>query len=139
MKRRVVDASSGVKWAIEEVHCEQARVLLDGSYALLATDLFFPEVGNILWKKARRGEMAAGEVGAVFHAIGSVRMEVFPSPPLMPLALEIAVRTGRSVYDSLYVALAVREGAPLVTADERLFNALASGPLSSAVEWIEDL
>jgi predicted nucleic acid-binding protein len=32
----------------------------------------------------------------------------------------------RTVYDSMYVTLAVISGAPLITADERLANALAS-------------
>jgi predicted nucleic acid-binding protein len=40
------------------------------------------------------------------------------------------------VYDSVYVALAVALDCPLVTADERLVNALAIGSLASHVLWI---
>jgi len=138
MIRRIVDASVGIKWALEEVHSEDARRLLGGSYELIVPDLFFPEVGNILWKKARQGEMTPEEAALAAEAVGSVRLEVYPSPPLLPLALEIALQTDRTVYDSLYVALAVREGALLVTADERLYNALSHGPLASYLTWVGD-
>lgn len=139
MRRRVADASVGVKWAIEEVHVKDARKLLSGDYALLVPDLFFPEVGNILWKRARRGEMSVEEAVLAADAVGSVLLEAHPSRPLLPLALEIALQLDRTVYDSLYVALAVREEAPLVTADLRLYNALRGGPLSPHVVWVEDL
>jgi predicted nucleic acid-binding protein len=36
------------------------------------------------------------------------------------------------VYDGLYVALAVAQQAPMVTADRRLYEALSGGALSSA-------
>lgn len=36
----------------------------------------------------------------------------------------------RTVYDCLYLALAVREGCQMVTADERLYNRLQGTPLA---------
>ena len=58
----------------------------------------------------------------------------------LPLAgaLEIAMQMGRTVYNSLYLALAVAEGCPLVTADERLFNSLQGTPLAAHVLWVDD-
>jgi len=52
-------------------------------------------------------------------------------------ALDIAMRTGRTVYDSLYVALAVQMDCRLVTADEKLYNALKDGPLGDRIFWVE--
>jgi predicted nucleic acid-binding protein len=49
-----------------------------------------------------------------------------PSYPLLRNAYTIATRFQCTVYDSIYVALAVVSGQPLVTADERLANALAA-------------
>jgi predicted nucleic acid-binding protein len=48
-------------------------------------------------------------------------------------AFSIAATFNRTVYDSLYVALAVRSKADLVTADERLANALAA---RLPVKWL---
>jgi len=52
--------------------------------------------------------------------------------------LRIAIETGRTFYDSLYVALAEALSCPLVTADEKLYDALRTGPLGSTVRWVTD-
>ena len=49
-----------------------------------------------------------------------------PTCQLLDQAMEIATAVQRSVYDSLYVALAMRLNTDLITADERLFNALGA-------------
>ena len=48
-------------------------------------------------------------------------------------ALEIAIAYRRTVYDSLYIALAVARDSILVTADDKLANALSGGPLAAHV------
>ena len=48
----------------------------------------------------------------------------------------MALETGRTVYDCLYLALAVRCKGVLVSGDRRLVNALARGPLGKHVAWI---
>jgi predicted nucleic acid-binding protein len=44
--------------------------------------------------------------------------------PLTEIALGLAIRYQRSVYDSIYVALALDRKCPFVTADRRLRNSL---------------
>jgi len=56
-----------------------------------------------------------------------------PSADLVPEALEIAAAYGRTVYDSLYIALAQQKQTNLITADEKLANALA---LYLPVKWL---
>jgi predicted nucleic acid-binding protein len=63
-------------------------------------------------------------------------LTVFASQLLLPGALEISFETGRSVYDSIYVALAVALECRLATADERLANAIEETPLARHVVWI---
>ena len=48
------------------------------------------------------------------------------------------MRTGRTVYESLYLALAVQLNCRLVTADEKLSSALKNGPLGNRILWVED-
>jgi predicted nucleic acid-binding protein len=102
-------------------------------------DLMFPEVGNILWKKMRRGDLTEQQARGIAHLVAVAPLEVHPSAPLLEAAFEVATRTGRTVYDSLYVALAVQLGGRLVTADERLYNTLKDGPLGVHILWIEDI
>lgn len=53
MKAIVVDASVAIKWFIPEIHATAAGRLLEKNLKLLAPDLIFAEIGNILWKKCR--------------------------------------------------------------------------------------
>ena len=49
----------------------------------------------------------------------------------------IALITSRSVYDSMYVALALRLDTRVVTADERFFHALQSCPdLAASIDLL---
>ena len=139
MSEYVVDASIAAKWYLPEVHADAARRLTTGSHTLHAPDLLYPEFTNILWKRVRRADMSEAEAAATVHALLTVPLQVHPSAPLIPVALEIACRTGRTAYDSLYLALAVRENIVLVMADERLYNAIHGGPLSSYLLWVEDV
>ncbi len=139
MSRYVVDASVAIKWFLPEVHSEAANRLLSGSHTLLVPDLLFSEVGTILWKRIRKEELAEEEAAAILRTLGALRLEVSPTWTLTTPALEIACRTQRTVYDSLYLALAFREQSRMVTADEKFFNALKSSPLTSYLCWVEDI
>jgi len=135
----VVDASVVIKWHVTEIHAEAAlRLLADDALLMHVPDLMFPEVGNILWKKIRRGDLTEEQARGIAHLVAVAPLEIHPSAPLLEAALEIATRTGRTVYDSLYVALAVQLDIKLVTADERLFNSLKDGPLAPHIVWVED-
>ena len=52
---------------------------------------------------------------------------------LLPEALKIALVYDRSVYDGLYAALAVQSKTDVITADERLADALAA---RLPVKWL---
>lgn len=135
----VIDANVVIKWHVAEVHTDAAlRLLRDDAPALHVPELLFPEVGNILWKKVRRGDLTEDEARKIGRLVAAAPLEVHPSAPLLEAALEIALSTGRTVYDSQYVALAIQMVSRLVTADEKLFNALKDGPLGEYILWIED-
>jgi predicted nucleic acid-binding protein len=136
----VVDANVVIKWHVTEVHTDAAmRLLRDDAPELYVPDLVFPEVGNILWKKVRRGDLTEDEARAIGRLVAAAPLVVVhPSAPLLEAALEIAMRTGRTAYDSQYVALAMQMQSRLVTADEKLYNALKDGPLGAYILWVED-
>lgn len=133
----VVDASVAVKWFVPEALSDEAVSLLDSPRELLAPDLLYPEAGNILWKKVGRGEIEARDARDILAALVHVPLSVVPSSTLVEAALEIALVHGRTVYDGLYVALAVARDAVLVTADGRLVEVLREGPLAGHVRALE--
>ena len=137
MSQLVVDSSVVVKWYVPEVHSAAAVALLASGRRLLAPDLLVPELGNVLWKKVRRGELTAAEAEAIANTFTiHPPLILRPSALLLPSALDIANQYDRTVYDALYVALAVAERARLVTADDRLCQALAGTPLAP---WVAPL
>jgi predicted nucleic acid-binding protein len=50
-----------------------------------------------------------------------------------------AVRRGLTVYDALYLALAVTRRCQMVTADQKLYGATRPGRLSAQVLWVADV
>lgn len=139
MTEFVVDANVAIKWVVPEIHSEAALYLRNVDYTLLVPDFFFPEIGNILWKRVRRGETTLENAQEDLAALMGLGLEIHPSLPLMPQALEIAARIEQAVYDCVYLALAVTRGCQLVTADQRFFNALQGDSLVVHLCWVEDL
>lgn len=58
--------------------------------------------------------------------IGPMFTHLVPLQALQDQAHSLALRRDHSVYDCFYVALAMREGAPLLTADRRLAQRFAA-------------
>ena len=136
----VVDASVGVKWYVPEVHSRDAERLLDARFVRHVPSHFAIEVAGTIWKKiVQRGELTEDEGRAVRALVARVPLEVHPSGGLVDAAFEIALSTERSIYDSLYIALAERQGCRVYTADRRLYNATRGGPLAHRLAWIEDI
>jgi predicted nucleic acid-binding protein len=135
----VVDSSVALKWFVPEVLSDRAARLLDGRHELLAPDLLIPECGNVLWKKIARGEISMEDARAILQAIVRAPIRIVPSGALAEGALEIASAFRRSLYDGLFVALAVAGDCELVTADTRLVTALRAGPLAVQVTALSEL
>lgn len=139
MTKFVVDANVAIKWVLSEIHSEAALRLLDDAYELLVPDFFFPEIGNILWKRVRRGETTLELAQQDLNVLRGGDLQICPSFPLMPSALEIAARVDQAVYDCVYLALAVTNHCQMVTADERFYNALLSDVHKDRLMWVEDI
>jgi predicted nucleic acid-binding protein len=139
MSDLVVDASVAIKWFLPEIHGEAALRLLEGQYTLRAPDLIFSEFGNVLWKRFRKGQISRKEAIVTTEALLALPLQVESSQSLIPAALEIACSAHRTVYDSLYLAVAIAHQCRVVTADSKLHNALKKGALSAHLLWVEDI
>jgi len=139
MSRFVVDASVAVKWFLPEEHSREARRLLRTGNELLAPDLVWAELGNVIWKRYRRGEISASEAESLLRDVRRLPLSTCPSDLLLTAAWSIAVQNNRTVYDCLYLSLAQSKGCPLVTADGSFYRALEGGDFSRFLLWIGDL
>ena len=133
MKAAVVDASVAVKWYLPangEELVEQAFDLLSAyrnrKITLFAPDLLWAEFGNVMSKAVRSGRVSEATAQLAITDILAWQFQIVNSDALLSKALTLAVSENRSFYDSLYVALAARLNIDLITADERLANALST-------------
>lgn len=124
----VVDASVVIKWFVPENGTEAALRLLQSGHQFVAPDLLFAEVANTVWKKTLRGEVTTTHSHRLTADLEHIAVETIQCRELATDAHALALITSRSVYDSMYVALAIRLQTRLITADERLVNALAAFP-----------
>jgi predicted nucleic acid-binding protein len=143
MNSYVLDASVVAKWFLppkDETLTEESLELLksyaSGRTQIIVPDLFWSEFGNILWKACRIGRISRDAAHAAITSLSGQNIPTHPSRPILSDAFIIADAFGRTVYDSVYVALAVMSKRLLVTADERLANALAA---HFPVRWLGSL
>ncbi len=64
--------------------------------------------------------------------ISSIAVETVPARGVTIDALALAITAGLTVYDAMYLALAVRLKTELITADERLSRIVAAHPMTAA-------
>lgn len=136
----VVDSSVAIKWYVPEVRQAEAIRLRASGAALHAPDFLDVEMAAILWKKLRRGELTrqdADDTLSDFTALATVTRH--PSEPLVLSAFDLAHRSGRTVYDCLYLALAVQLGGQMVTDDAKLVNSLAGSSWAAHIIRLQDV
>jgi predicted nucleic acid-binding protein len=140
MSKVVVDSSVVIKWFVVEPYSVESHHLLNqyqiGEIDLLAPDLINAEIGNIVWKKQQFQGLSTTDAQTIIDTFGLLNLVLTPTASLLNEAYQLAVTHKRTVYDAMYVALSLREQCPLITADEKLVNAIsASFP---GVMWVAD-
>jgi predicted nucleic acid-binding protein len=128
--RLIVDASIALKWVIREAGSLEAEHLLSARFQLMAPDLIVAELANALWQKVRRAEITAEEALVAARGLEQAPIELTPMRGLIGRASELAHALDQPAYDCFYLALAVREGHPLVTADAQLSAAVAASSMA---------
>jgi predicted nucleic acid-binding protein len=135
----VVDASVAVKWFHQEAHSAHALKLLATNHEMHAPDFLYLELDNVICRLVRQGLLNLADAVETRNNLWAVDVERHPAGDLRDLAFGIANDTRRSLYDCLYVALAVTLTAPMATADRKLYDALSGGPFGKYVLWVEDI
>lgn len=134
----VVDANVAIKWTIPQPLRERARALLARSETLVAPAMFIAEVTTTVWQYVRSGqissEQARAGLGLTIDQIGLFEDD----RDLASDALSMGIELSYAPYDFFYLVLAMRRGAPFVTADKTLINRLATTRYKSHVVHLSD-
>lgn len=126
----VIDAGVAVKWFIPEEDSAIAHRLLtrylQGRDTAIAPDLLVSECGNVFWRRCRQGDLTPEEANESLADLLTLNIPLVSASSLAQTALQLALQHQRTMYDSLYLALAQERDCQLMTADERFFNAVGS-------------
>jgi predicted nucleic acid-binding protein len=130
MMKLVVDASVVAKWLFAEVDSDKARDIYSQArlhkLSLIAPQILPAEIGSVLFIRILRGLLQPEEAWALYTRFGLASPALHEISTLSSAALELALHYRHSVYDCLYVALAMREQSDLVTADQALVRTFRS-------------
>jgi predicted nucleic acid-binding protein len=137
----VVDASVAVKLVIPEEHSGEAEELfgllaLPSPTVIAAPDLLTIECANVLRSRVKRRMMTAATAREALEALRALPIETTSAADDVAEALAFALEHDISAYDACYVRLAIRLGAPLVTADRKLLIALQKHAVPAL--WLGD-
>ncbi|WP_447974452.1 type II toxin-antitoxin system VapC family toxin [Nitrospira sp. Kam-Ns4a] len=139
MIRFVVDASVAIKWFIPERFSEAAQRLRQPGLRLSVPAFFWLEIGNVLVKKIRRGELAREEGDYILKELRHLPLQRHADERLLRPAYALALQTRRSLYDCLYLALAEALDGSLVTADRKFYSAVTKEEQGRRLLWVEDI
>lgn len=139
MSALVVDASVSLKWFVAEVHSAEAQLWRNSTTDLHTLGVFFDiEVANILWKKIARAELSPADATLILGKLRVLPLTRHAEAGVLQDAFSVASQLHRTVYDCLYLALAIQLGGRMLTADQRLFNSVSATALAGHIAWVGD-
>lgn len=135
----VVDASVALKWYIREDGTQEASKLLEKQhYGLIAPDILYGEVANILWQQVRSGKISADYAGMSLGTLVDLEIEIIETRRCIKKALHIASDNRcDAIYDCIYLAAAEMEAANFITADRRFYRSIKNPSLKANMLLLE--
>ncbi|MYE13612.1 MAG: type II toxin-antitoxin system VapC family toxin [Gammaproteobacteria bacterium] len=120
----VLDASVVVAWLLDDEDDPVARAVLErlASEAALVPQAWHVEVRSALLGAERRGRLQPAQADDCLGRARELPVQTDSSPDL-DRAFALARARRLSVYDALYLELALRTGTPLATLDRALTGA----------------
>lgn len=120
----VLDASAAVRLILADPAAADLAERVGGAALVLAPELMLTELANTLWKLQRADRLNDLDTQELLAEARELVDRLEPDRHLQAEALALACHLNHPVYDCLYLALARREAASLISSDRRL-NALA--------------
>jgi len=139
----VIDTSVALKWYIPEQGSAEARRYMDPGIDRHAPDLLPLEGAHALLKRTRNSDpiqhLSIEDARMVAEALrDGAPIQYHPCGPLLGMALTLALEIGASVYDGLFLALAIDQDGQVVTADGRFRDKILASEHASRVCWFMD-
>ncbi len=135
----MVDASVAIKWLLPEAYSDECLALLDRGEPIIVPDFLIAQVGAGLAKRVRTGDLKPAWTEQAMATLLRLPLVHVSTTELAIEAVGLAAHGKRQFHDAAYLALAVREGVPLITADWRWYAVVNTGPLKGFVKFVRDV
>jgi len=132
----VIDASVAVKFVTLELGSQRAKRYLESEDELIAPDLVHVETANALWKKVRDDGLLEVHAERALADLPEFFTRIEPATDYLTEAFSLSFRLRHAVYDCIYLALAMKEGVTLITADKKFWQSTKVGGLEEHVEFL---
>ena len=116
----VLDASAGIEIALSRSEAVKYEAIITKASKVISSDLYKAEVANVLWKYYKSRFLNKSEVIQRLHYCIELVDEFVDIDENNEEALNEGIRIKHSIYDLLYLVIARRNGAILLTQDKRL-------------------
>lgn len=120
----VLDAIAGIEIVLGRSKAKKLSALILVSEKVMSSELYKAETANALWKYIKLGFLKKDRGAELLSLAQGLVDEFIPIEWNNTESLNEAIRLDNSAYDMLYLTLARRTGACLVSVDKKL-NALA--------------
>lgn len=120
MSAIALDASAATRAVLAPDENQTLLDLLGEGAPVYAPRLLIAETANALWKYVRAGRLDAGVAFEAYADALSLVDELIDDAALFPEALQMAGQRDHPVYDCMYIVVARRHAAGLLSADKRL-------------------
>jgi predicted nucleic acid-binding protein len=134
----IVDASVALKWLVLEDMSDVAKELYGSGDHLVAPRLIATEIANALARKTMQGMLTRHEAKYHFGSLPQFLPDLMDTDELIEPALENACALRHPIYDLIYLEVARRLDAQLVTADRRFTAKIAGTDFARHVTLLSD-
>ena len=119
----VIDASALIKYVLYEENWEAVATYIREKKPLYSIDHIIKEAGNAIWKhcyirKIIKQDEALKLYNALLKPVDTGVIVLEPETRYILIALKIALKYGITLYDSLYLAQALKHGE-ILTSDRK--------------------
>lgn len=137
MAAYVVDSSVVIQYLVEDTYSSHTKNFFEHQPSL--EELYVPEFCmlecvNVLWKRVRfQGVLEQRALQLVNDLLG-LPLSIVDAAEFLQSALRIGLASKLAVYDSVYIAMAVKLNYPLVTVDQvQIKAAVGTGVIVKAI------
>ncbi len=118
----VIDPSAAIEISLYRTYAEDFIRFLEDTLWVGAPDLFISESTNVFWKYHQFENLPIELCEKSLERTIQLVDEFYPTNDLYQEALSVSLQTEHPAYDSMYLVLARRNNATLLTRDKKLYQ-----------------